>query len=60
MVSRKNEDEITLFTDTDKKNDSRCRPGKMIDPGLKQKESPDDVDRTFPHRHHPNIIDGLN
>ena len=26
----------TLFTDTDKKNDSRCRPGKMTDPaGLK-------------------------
>ena len=28
-------DKGTLFTDIDKKNDSRCRPGKMTDPGLK-------------------------
>ena len=38
----------------------RCRPTKMTDPSLKEKESPDDADRTFPHRHHPNIIEGLN
>ena len=30
-------DKKTLFTDIDKKNGSRCRPGKMTDPGLKKK-----------------------
>ena len=27
---------------------------------FKKESSPDDVDRTFPNRHHPNIIQGLN
>ena len=26
----------------------------------KKEESPDDADRTFPNRHRPNIIGGLN
>jgi len=26
----------------------------------KKEESPEDADRTFPNRHHPNIIRGLN
>jgi len=49
----------TLFSDTDRKeNDSRCRPGKMADQGLKLKASPDDADRTFPSRQHQIIIQG--
>jgi len=43
------------------KNVSRRRIGNMSDQGLKKKHaSPDDADRTFPNRHHPNIIQGLN
>ena len=50
----------TLFSDTDRKeNDSRCRPGKMADRGLKKKASPDGADRTFPSRQHQIIIQGL-
>jgi len=27
---------------------------------FEKEASPDDADRTFPNRHHPNIIQGLN
>ena len=41
------------------KNPSRHRQRKLTDRGLKRK-SPGDADRTFPHRHHANIIQELN
>ena len=41
------------------KNPSRHRQRKLTDRGLKGK-SPGGADRTFPHRHHANIIQGLN
>ena len=41
------------------KNPSRHRQRKFTDRGLKKK-SPGYVDRTFPNRHHANIIQGLN
>ena len=40
------------------KNPSRHRQRKLTDRGLKGK-SPGGADRTFPHRHHANIIQGL-
>jgi len=50
----------TRFTDTDRK---KCYPTSARKDNrsmFKKEASPDDADRTFPNRHHPNIIQGLN
>ena len=47
------------FTDTDRK---QCKPAsaRRDDRSRFRKEvSPDDADRTFPNKHHPNIVQGL-
>ena len=41
------------------KNDSR-RGQETVRSRFKKEALPNDADRTFPNRHHPNIIKGLN
>ena len=47
-----------LFTDTDRK---KCQPtsARKVNRQRSKKNSPGDPDRTFPNRHHPDIIQGL-
>jgi len=50
----------TSFTDSDRRNCLPTSTRKDQRSRFKKEASPDDVDRTFPFSHHPNIIQGLN
>ena len=50
----------TLITDIDRKKCWLTSARKDDRSMFKKEESPDDADRTFNNRHHPNIIQGLN
>jgi len=50
----------TWFADTDRKKFWPTSTRKDQRSRFKKEASPDDADQTFPIRHHPNIIQGLN
>ena len=50
----------TWFTDSDRRNCLPTSTRKDQRSRFKKEASPDDADRSFPIRHHPNTIEGVN